>query len=153
MTIMRYHIRLPWVAIAALVGVLTMVGDASAMSPTSPAAGRSCCKSRGCGMACCERATVTTTETQTAPSGVEASRSSAVGARIAGLPVASCTCCSDDPAAPASRPETLTPEQGHAGAVHQHLESARLAASVPSRTSAFGLSLAPLLLNTTRLLI
>jgi hypothetical protein len=76
---------------------------------------------------------------------------------LTGLPAIPCACRSDVPAEPAPRPETPTsdhrPEQDHAGTAGLPVASSRPALVVPHSTPAFGLSLAPLFLNTTRLLI
>jgi hypothetical protein len=55
MTAFRHHLRLTWVVLAAIVGMLSAAGGASASTsyPESRGPGRSCCVRRVCAKCCC----------------------------------------------------------------------------------------------------
>jgi len=146
---LRPDLRLSWVALAAIVGLLPLAGEASASAAGNAS---SCCAKHACPMMCCQKPCT--------PSGHEAARPLVAVALVRGglvsLPAVPCECRSDDPAESAPKPETPTSnhrsEQDNRS-IDLSIDSSRPAVSVAHRTPAFGLSRAPLLLNTTRLLI
>jgi hypothetical protein len=148
MTHLRPDVRLSWVALAAVMGLLSVAGEASAAGKAC-----SCCAKRVCSMGCCRG--------PIGPSGPETAVPPAALAPVRGgltsLPAVPCECRSDVPAEPASKPEIPTAdpraEQDQIGSVALSIETSRPAVFAPVSAPAFGLSRAPLLLNTTRLLI
>jgi hypothetical protein len=137
-------IRLPWIALAAIVGLLSAAGEASAADKACK-----CCVKQGCSMGCCgQPGTRSAAETAMPPVAV-----ALVRVDLTSLPADPCACRSGEPAEPASEPETPASDQDQAGSVGLPLEPSRLAVFTPVSAPASGLSRAPLLLNTTRLLI
>jgi hypothetical protein len=146
MTRLRPDLRLSWVALAAVLGLVSAVGEASAAGN-----GRSCCTKPVCPMGCCGQPDAQSgTETAVPPAAVVPVR-----VRLTSPAPAPCECRSDEPAEPAPKPEAPTsdwrPDQDHAGSVDLPLASSRPAASAPVGSPTFALSRAPLLLDTTRL--
>jgi hypothetical protein len=149
MTSLRPHPRFPWIALAAFVGLLSVVGEASACSdkPASKAT-RSCgsaCPATAC---CCESPSPESTDLSTAPR--------PVGVNLS-VPYAPCECRPGGPTDPASKPESTSSERrsDHDRVesvdvtieAHPAIASARivLPAESPPKT--------PLYLRTSRLLI
>jgi len=107
MTRSRHDFRLTWIALAAVVGLLSVVGDASAS--TGSGARRSgalaCCLKRVCTVCCCIPASASLLPETT-------ERSVAVSPRGGALATSArpCDCRSGEPAAPASRQESRSSE-------------------------------------------
>ena len=95
--------RFALIALAAVVAILSFGGDATAQTATSSArkAVRSCCSSRVCPAGCCSPRSTAADSSVGDRLPLPATRS----ARMTGPP-SSCECQSDEPAAPASRPES-----------------------------------------------
>jgi hypothetical protein len=103
MSLLRPHPRFPWIALAAFVGLLSAVGEASACSdkPASKAT-RSCgsaCPANAC---CCEAPSPESTglSTEPTPLGVNLS-----------VPYAPCECRPGVPTDPASKSESTSSER------------------------------------------
>jgi hypothetical protein len=153
MTAFRHHPRLPWFALAAIVGMLSMVGEASARTVKGATqAPKSCCVVPPPSECCCCPAK--------AKPLIPAIELSAMfptdGARLS-APAVPCECRSDEPADPASKPESRTDEQRSdrageelAGSTFAAPPSATFAHFVPPTGSP---PKSPLYLRTTRLLI
>jgi hypothetical protein len=94
----RLRSCLSWIALAAMLGVLSLAGDATAASPREDAC--ACCPVRKLARCCCEPTTAPTRS-----GAVERSRTIAPGddARP-------CECRPDAPASPASRQEPRAPQ-------------------------------------------
>jgi hypothetical protein len=101
MTSIRRHLRVSWIALAAIAGMLSVGGRVSACS-TEPAAkpAGSCCVAQPVLPCCCEPETAPAREFGERPT------VSPVRTPIATTPARSCECRSDRPAAPASKPES-----------------------------------------------
>lgn len=91
--------RTLWVALAAIAGILSLAGDASAcrVSDAAPA-GRSCCVGRSPADCCCKGPVAAPERTATAPAPIGASRPSL------GIPSPGCECRPGEPTAPTDRP-------------------------------------------------
>jgi hypothetical protein len=103
--------RFTTIALTAIAGILSFGHDATArtVAGSGRKAAKSCCSSGVCPMGCCSPRAAT----NVADSG---GRLPAVSLRTTGLtrPPSSCECQSDEPAAPASRPESGAPGGRHA---------------------------------------
>jgi hypothetical protein len=154
MTGLRYHFRLTWIALAAIVGMLSVVGDASA-STTSGApqnGARACCLKRVCTVCCCTPASASSGLSTTARSVALPSREGSFSS-----PARPCECRSGEPASPASRHESR-PSDDRADQMHG--ESVELNVRGPTAVTFARLILptasppkSPLYLRTARLLI
>jgi len=154
MTDIRLNFRRPWFALAAIMGMLSVVSDASAsMKPAPRNASRSCCLKRVCTACCCESASVPTRR-ETAERSV-ANRPN--GAGLASSPALPCECRSNDPAAPAQKPESRSDDhrsdRDRDDTVDPTLDSPPAIPFVRVTLPAASLSKAPLYLRTTHLLI
>ena len=151
MTDFRHRLRFSLVALAAVVGVLSVVSDVSAstVNTASRNGARACCLKRACAVCCCEPASPSL-----------AGRPIYLESDEAGFTERTappCECRSGDPAAPAPKPGTRID--------HHRVDRPRggpvvLTLEVPSANPfarlikpASRLSQAPLHLRTTRLLI
>jgi hypothetical protein len=145
---LHHHFRLPCIALAAIVGVLSVVSEAAA-APSKETT-RSCCSRAGCGMPCCEQ-----------PADRAAAQPSValttIQSGLASLPEMPCQCRSEEPAAPAPKSEPSSsehrPDQDRASSVDLTIEAPRATAFVRATQPTSCLSRAPLYLRTTRLLI
>jgi hypothetical protein len=151
---LRYHFRLTWIALAAIVGILSVVGDASASAASAAArnVASSCCVKRVCTGCCCSPESGST-----APLATE--RSVAVRPSEGGLstPSRPCECRSSEPGSPASRDESRFSEDradqasGESVSLNGHVPAAvtftrhNLPTASPPKS--------PLYLRTARLLI
>jgi hypothetical protein len=108
MTAFRHHPRLPWFALAAIVGMLSMVGEASAR-PVKGAteAPKSCCVVPPPSDCCCCPA-----KPKPLMPAVERSAMLPTGEARLSAPAIPCECRTDEPADPYSKPESRTPEPG-----------------------------------------
>jgi hypothetical protein len=107
MALFRHHSRLAWVAVAAIMGMLSVAGDASASTADVAPRGdiRSCCAEGRCTVCCCKPA-------EAPPRPRPADRSAALpskGGDIA-APARPCECRSSEPATPAPKPESRSSE-------------------------------------------
>jgi hypothetical protein len=153
MTGLRHHLRLPWFALAAIVGMLSMVGEASARS-TSGAAGarKSCCVVSTPADCCCCPAKAE----PLAPSVGPKAAIVAVEVRLSASD-RPCECRSDEPAAPASRlessPTRLLSERAHEEVVATAFSVRPLASLCRFDSPPGSPPKSPIYLLTTRLLI
>lgn len=149
MTGLRHHLRLPWFVLAAIVGMLSVAGEASACSiKAASKAARSCCTSAPASACCCETPGPGSSHLSRAPS--------LIGNSLA-VPNPTCECRPGTPGDPAPKPASPSSErrtdQGRVESVdltHEvppSLTFARivLPANSPPKT--------PLYLRTSRLLI
>jgi hypothetical protein len=144
MTRPRLNVRLSCIVLAAVVGLLSVTTEAAAAGNSCP-----CCAGRDCSMECCRQpGTRSGPEADVPPVAVTPEHD-----RSTMLPVVPCECRSDEPAEPAFEPETPTSDRDHAQLVCLPFEASRPVTIASVSAPAFGLSRAPLLLNTTRLLI
>ena len=151
---LRYHFRLTWIALAATVCMLSVMGNASA-STTSGApqnGARVCCLKRVCTVCCCPQASASSAPLTTG-------RSVALPASGGSLstPARPCECRSSEPGAPDSRHESRTSEDR---SDQSHGESVQLNVHAPVAITFAQLILptasppkSPLYLRTARLLI
>jgi hypothetical protein len=154
MTDIRLNFRHPWFVLAAIMGMLLMVSEASASTKPAPRdASRSCCLKRVCTACCCEPASVPTRR-ETIERSV-ANRPN--GAGLARSPALPCECRSNDPAAPAQKPESRSDDRrsdrDRDDTVELTLDSPPAIPFVRVTLPAASLSKAPLYLRTTHLLI
>ena len=154
MTDIRLNFRHPWFALAAVIGILLVVSDASASTkPALRDTSRSCCLKRICTACCCEPASVPTRR-DTAEHSV-ANRPS--GAGLASSPAFPCECRSNDPAAPAQKPESHSDDhrsdRDRDETVDPTLDSPPAIPFIGVALPVASLSKAPLYLHTTHLLI
>jgi hypothetical protein len=153
MTAFRHHPRLPWFALAAIVGMLSMVGEASARTMKGTAdAPKSCCVMPPPSDCCCCPA-----KAKPLVPAIEQPAASPTGEARLSVPAVPCECRSDEPADPASKPESRNLEQRPertgekaADSPFVTVPSTRLALFVPPTGSP---PKSPLYLRTTRLLI
>jgi len=107
MTDLRHHFRLAWIALVAIVGILSFVVMPRRPTTSGPPrnGARACCLKRVCTVCCCTPASASS-----APSTTE--RSMALTPRGSGLstPARPCECRSSEPGAPASRQESRSSE-------------------------------------------
>jgi len=103
MTDLRHSLRVPGIAIAALVGMLSVVSDASASGTSAtPRKGiPACCLNRACTLCCCKPASASARREPAAPPATLAPNR----ADLANSPTLPCGCRANDPAAPAPRPQ------------------------------------------------
>ena len=107
MTDLRYHLRHSLIALAAIVGMLSMVGEASARNPGgSSNTPKSCCVVTTPADCCCCPA-----KPDSLPFSAGRSTGVATGETRVATPDRSCECRSNEPAAPASKPESRSQEQ------------------------------------------
>jgi hypothetical protein len=154
MTGFRFHFRLTWIALAAIVGMLSVVSNASA-SATSGASqngARACCLKRVCTVCCCPSASASS-------SPLTAGRSEALLSTEGRFtaPARPCECRSSEPASPASRHDSRSSEDR---ADQTSGESAQLNVYAPTAVTFARRNLptasppkSPLYLRTSRLLI
>jgi hypothetical protein len=106
---LRYHFRLIWIALAAILGMSSVVGNASASTTAGvPKNGSlACCLKRVCTVCCCTPAPASD------PSKTE--RSMALPSSESGLYSSArpCECRSGGPGSPASRHESRSSEDRH----------------------------------------
>jgi hypothetical protein len=100
-----HHLRHSSIVLAAIVGMFSAVGEASASAPQADAPGRACCVGRMCAGCCCPTVRKVSVP---ATSGRLAIVSSALP-RLA-PPAPLCECRPSSPDAPASRHEPRPPE-------------------------------------------
>jgi hypothetical protein len=107
MIIPRHHLRLSHIALAAIVGMLSMVGEASARMPGGLSdSAKSCCIVPMPSDCCCCPAKANSLA-------ASAGRSTEIanGETRLAAPAGSCECRSNEPAAPASKPESRSPDR------------------------------------------
>ena len=152
MTGLDHHFRLPWIAIAAIVGMLSVAPEVSACSPTRASlAASACCTGRTGSACCCEPAT---SESQSGSSDRTTITPTADG-RLASQPL--CECRPGKPTEPASKPVTPVSEHrtGHdrTGSMERAFDVRPIAAPdrliLPTESS----PTSPLYIRTSRLLI
>ena len=153
MTRLCQRSRLPWIALAAIVGLLSMAGETTACELRSaPKAARSCCASRpasgACG-ACCGT-----------PEGPATVAGSAIPASVEVGPVhprQNCECRSGEPASPAPKPESrpgqTRPDRDRDAEVASSFEERSPVTFAPLVPRLDGPPKIPLYLRTSRLLI
>jgi len=103
MTELRHHLRLPWIAIAAVVWVLSLVSDASASGMNRVPGNdiRACCLNRVCTVCCCKPISAPARrESPLRPATLTASRSG-----LANGPSLPCGCRANAPGAPVRNPQ------------------------------------------------
>ena len=112
MTQPRHHLRALAVAFVAIVGLLSMAGNADASS-TGGANPRGCCVKRTCAACCCEPAN------PVLPAARQATGSFGSSVNATALP---CECRSSDSPAPASRHESRSVEERSERGVDEFVE-------------------------------
>ncbi len=143
MTSLRSYLWPSWVVLVAIVGMLSVTSEAVAGNACP------CCAGRGCQMGCCGRP-----GTQSGPGAVVPPAAiTPMPDRATMFTAPPCACRPEEPAEPAAEPETSPSERYHAGPAGSQLEASRPVVFAPVIKPAPGRSLAPLLLDTTRLLI
>jgi hypothetical protein len=152
MTRLRQHLFASAVAIAAVAGMLSAAGEASASTASGTARNdsRGCCAKRACTGCCCEPATAQE-RTETTQTVVLSSRRGSLA-----IPARSCECRRGEPAAPASRQESQTSESradlGQGEPVDLTTQAAPLTGENPGILRAEAAT-SPLYLSTARLRI
>lgn len=146
----RFHHRLPWIALAAVLGFLSLVGDAGAAS--SRGGSRGCCvTTRACGGCCCDPVA---DSTRTEPVARPLARPTPEG-RLT-TPDRPCECRSGEPSAPASRNESRPfedrPDREQDGAAVSAVPTAPAVAAFRPVLPTVSPPGPPLLLRTSRLL-
>jgi hypothetical protein len=153
MTAFRHHPRLPWFALTAIVGMLSMVGEASASTVKGATqAPKSCCVVPPPSDCCCCPA-----KAKPLIPAIELSAMFPTDEARLSAPAIPCECRTDEPADPYSKPESRTPEQGSERASEEQVGSS----FVLHPSTAFARFVpptgnppkSPLYLHTTRLLI
>jgi hypothetical protein len=153
MTTAHHHLRLPWFALAAIVGMLSMAGEVSARTMKgSSEAPKSCCITPPPWDCCCCPA-----KAKSVAPAIERLAMLPTGEARLSAPAVPCECRSDEPADPASKPESSTAYQlsqrageEPSGSPFATLPSTPFAHFVPPGGSP---PKSPLYLHTTRLLI
>jgi hypothetical protein len=107
MTALRHHLRLSWIALVAIVGILSTAGGATAsVSKTdTQGPGRACCIGRVCAKCCCPPAS----GVSNLPPTERSATVSPVGARLS-TPAPLCECRPGGPDVPASKSEPRSSE-------------------------------------------
>lgn len=154
MTRLYHHLRLPWIALAAIVGLLSVAGESAACEAKStPKAARSCCASRSssdCG-GCCG---FVEDSSRPAANGRSVAAAAEVGLAV---PQRQCECRSGGPAAPAPKPESrpaqTRPDRDRDTDVAFFIEDSAAVTFAPLTPRPSGSPKTPLYLRTSRLLI
>jgi hypothetical protein len=103
MAVQRLQLRLPWVALVAIMGMLSVAGEATA--GTVNGASRECCIVRTCDKCCCDApSTSSPPATTNRPSAHPSDRANLT------TPTRPCECRSGEPAAPAPKPASRSSE-------------------------------------------
>jgi hypothetical protein len=154
MTDLRHSFRLTWLAVAAFVGMLSVVGDASGSTVSSAPRNRvrHCCLKRDCTVCCCTPASASSGPFTTGRS------AALLSGRIAfSTPAGPCECRSSEPGAPASRQESRSSldraGQGHGASIHLNVHAPAAVAIARHILPAASPPRSPLYLRTSRLLI
>jgi hypothetical protein len=105
MIAIRHHFRLPLVALAAIVGMLSAVGEVSACTATRRAAG-ACCDGRDRSACCCEAG-----KAGPQPRSADGARTHSPSGGGLRAPDASCQCRSGGPTDPAPKPRSPSSER------------------------------------------
>ncbi len=154
MTTIRRHLRLSWIALAAIAGMFSAAGAASASTTGADAQGpgRACCVGRVCAKCCCPPASAAAD-----PARVERSATFApVGSRLA-TPAPLCECRPAGPEAPGSksepRPAETRDDQIRSQATELTIETRPAVSTVRLVLSPADPPKSPLYLRTSRLLI
>jgi hypothetical protein len=153
MTDLRHHFRLPWIVLAAILGLFSIVGEASASTPTATPrnSARACCIGRVCSACCCVPA-----DAVSSPAAVK--KSVVIPARpTLTSPVPLCECRPGGPTSPASKTEPCSFEDHSSQAsatppemTVEHRPAITLVWIIPSTGNP---PKSPLYLRTSRLLI
>src|SRR6516164_1189467 len=106
---LRHHLQLSLVALAAALGTLSQVSDASASTSNSESRKRtdSCCLKRSCTVCCCP----STSATPLRESSERPAVAPAAGVSSAIPPVPPCVCRTNDPDSPAPKPVSRSVDQ------------------------------------------
>lgn len=153
MTASHHHFRLSTVVLAAIVGMFSAVGEASASSPKTDGqgAGRACCLGRVCAKCCCPPAS----KVSGLPSSGQSANVSLGSSRLS-TPAPLCGCRPGSPNSPASdeepRPSETRQDQIAGHAAQPTVESVPAITLVRVVLSPAVPPKAPLYLRTSRLL-